>query len=260
MKNAFLLAIAFCCITTYAYSLDRTMRESVRLYQIGRYEQAIETAQRVYRYFPGDVQALVIMGAASFHQKDYLEARRWLRKAIRLEPDNMLAQKYIQLLKDVEYKFEPLGVEPANIIRQDRIQTAREFERAWFGPSFPVRSKTPKQEPMPQISRPGVAGIPHPAEVNLERNHAVARLAKNALENENYYKAYLFFSQLLKANLDNRTYLVGKAEAAFHLGRYREVMEILGPYLASDNPLGFMPSELIKARHLLQQSRANRFE
>lgn len=83
----------------------------------------------------------------------------------------------------------------------------------------------------------------------------MAEMAEEAFKKSDFQKSFLFYSQLLAAQPGNRRHLLGKAGSAFHMKRYREVIEILGPILSVANLQGFSPEEKPAAENLLQQSR-----
>lgn len=236
-------------------AMDKTLREANRLYQIGLYEEAKNTALRYHNYFPKSVDAMLLLAMTTFNQKDYLESKEWLRKISLLDPNNIIAANYTKLIKEIEHRYAPLSIEPDIRRINQEFQTAEDYRRGWLGPNFPIFSKERMDEPIAPTATP----IPHPVEPSITMNNTVAEIAKQALEEKNYTKAYLFYSQLVEANQSRRTYLVGKAEAAYYLEKHEEVIELLGPFLASKTPIGFLPSELIKAKQLLRMSREKLF-
>ena len=84
-------------------------------------------------------------------------------------------------------------------------------------------------------------------------------IAQNAFAEGNYHKSYLFYSQLLASDPTNRHYLMGRAESAFHMKRFRHVIEMLGPIMAAPQKHGFNEQESEKAQQLLSESRQKVF-
>ncbi|EKD84064.1 MAG: hypothetical protein ACD_39C00267G0004, partial [uncultured bacterium] len=54
-------------------------------------------------------------------------------------------------------------------------------------------------------------------------------------------------------------YLMGRAESAFHMKRFRQVIDMLGPLLAAPERHGFSEAEIEKARQLLNDARQKAF-
>jgi hypothetical protein len=144
------------------------------------------------------------------------------------------------------------------------IKTAKEFKRGWFGPNFTNTSepmKTPEPptptpmplEPVDQIA-PTALSTPHPPQDRILYGNTISEMADKALKNGLYIKAYLFYSQLQQSDPNFRSYAIGKSEAAFHMKRYKEVINMLGP-LRSTNPDSFTSVQLEKVDKLLADSR-----
>lgn len=231
--------------------LEARLREAYRLYYAGRYDEARSYVLEFHKFFPDDVNAISLLGMTTFASRDYDEAKRWFRMLLQKKPRHPVGLRYAALIQEIEHRKGSVSLEPAQRAKGDSYETAREFKRSWFGTSFPVFSDEPVKAPIAEVALP----MPHPTEPEMLANNTVASIARQAIDEEDYIKAYLFYSQLLEADRGNRSFLLGKAEAAFHMKRYREVVQIIGPYLASKSPTGFAPEELIKADELLTASK-----
>ena len=254
MKRALLFSLIAAIIAAASLSgseLEERLREANRLYYAGRYPEAKGYALDFHRFFPEDLNAIALLGMTTFASKEYDEAKKWFRMLLQKKPKHPVALRYAALIQEIEHRKGSVSFDPVERTKNDSYETARDFKRGWFGPSFPVFSGEPANVPLAQTALP----TPYPTEPDLTTNNTVATIARQALNEENFIKAYLFYAQLLEADRGNRSFLLGKAEAAFHMKRYREVVQIIGPYLASENPTGFTPEELIKADELLTSSK-----
>lgn len=250
MKRALLLSLimAFFVVATVRSSeLEARLREANRLYYAGRYAEAKSYALEFHEFYPDDLNAISLLGMTTFASRNYDEAKKWFRILLQRKPTHAIALRYAALIQEIEHRKGSVSFDPGERAENDSYETAREFKRGWFGPNFPVFSDEPAQVPLAHTALP----MPHPTEPEMLTNNTVASIARRAMNEENFIKAYLFYSQLLEADRDNRSFLLGKTEAAFHMKRYLEVVQIMGPYLASESPTGFTPEELIKADELL---------
>lgn len=234
-----------------------SLREADRLYQIGRYEQAIEVAGKFIEFSPENLEAMLILGMSHFNSGDYPEARQWFRKALKKQRKNILASQYLELIREIEHRYGPFS-ENIDLARtsKDPQVSGQAFKKGWFGHGFPKESEPTRQyfDPGKNIPAPIALEVKAPLEkVLIEQS--VAEMAKEAFSNKLFVKSYLFYSQLLDASPENRTYLLGKAESAFMLERFDEVIKTLGPIMLFGKEKSFSPQELKLANKLIDQSR-----
>lgn len=255
-KELVVAAMLFFAVTIAAIELEPSLREADRLYQNGRYAEAADKALQIYNFFPGDLQTLLILGMSDFHVGNYLKAKNWFRKAQQKSPRHPIVDRYTGLLREIEYRHGPLSQDPDPKSEADPYAGAVFFKRGFFGPGFTVTSGSVQET---YATATLALPTPHPPTDLGSSESVVAGIAGQALADQDFNKAFLFFSQLLAAQPGNRGYLTGKASAAFHMKRYREVIEIIGPILASPNVQGFTAIEKELADKLLQQSRQEVF-
>ncbi len=280
-KAVFIALMAFSAQLSGA-ELSPSLREAERLYQSGRFEEASVKALEIHRYFPEDFQTLLVLGMSDFHAGNYLKASDWFRSAARKSPRHPIVLRYTELLREIEYRTGPFSRDPDRQNLADGKTTAEFYKRGYFGPSTPVTSDMENQwarttslepvlirQPLPgtatifaEIERPPselALPTPYPSLESILSSEAVAEMAEKALENKEYQKSYLFFSQLVASAPQNRRYLIGKAEAAFHMKRYRQVLEILGPMVAAGTSTGFSELQAKKIQQLMEDSRGQVF-
>ncbi|MDD3145790.1 MAG: hypothetical protein PHD82_00690 [Candidatus Riflebacteria bacterium] len=278
-KKAALLALLLLAAPVHAVEMSPALRESERLYQSGRFEEAALKAREFKRFFPDDFQNLLILGMSDFHAGNYLEASDIFRLAARKNPRHPIVVRYSELLREIEYRSGPFSLDPDRQDQSDKMVTAEYFKRGFFGPSFthtseaadsglpptpldPVLIKKPlatesfnADYPVSQLALPA----PHPYMESILTAESMAEMAERAFEKGEFQKSYLFFSQLTASAPHNRRFLIGKSEAAFHMKRYRQVLEILGPMVAAGSIESFSEQQRQKIKHLMEQSRKNVF-
>lgn len=245
-------------LPVFALEFQPSLREAERLYQSGRYQEAAVKAAEINRFFPDDLQTLLILGMSEFNAENYLQATRWFRQAHKKAPKHPIIVRYIGLLKEIEHRRgQPFNTDPEIIARSDNTTTAQYFKRKFFGPSF-TQTSGAKTEPT-TATAPTALKMVYPPDEHGSSEYTVWLMADEALKSKNFEKAFLFFSQLLAENPDNRKFLIGKAESAFHMKRYREVIAGLGPALTLPEPAGFTREERFKAERLLKHARSEVF-
>lgn len=282
LKKAVLFAMMALSAQLGGAELSPSLREAERLYQSGRFEEASARALEIHRYFPEDLQTLLVLGMSDFHAGNYLKSSDWFRSAARQAPKHPIVLRYTELLREIEYRMGPFSRDPDRQNLADGKTTADFYKRGYFGPSLPVPSDMENQwakstalepvlirQPLPgtatifaEIDRPPselALPTPYPSLESILSSEAVAEMAEKALESKEYQKSYLFFSQLAASAPQNRRYLIGKAEAAFHMKRYRQVLEILGPMVAARSSTGFSELQAQKIQQLMEDSRSQVF-
>ncbi len=282
LNKAVLLALMAFSVQLGGAELSPSLREAERLYQSGRFEEASAKALEIHRFFPEDFQTLLVLGMSDFHAGDYLKSSDWFRAAARKSPKHPIVLRYTELLREIEYRTGPFSRNPDRQDLADGKTTAEFYKRGYFGPSLPVPSDMENQwarstalepvlirQPLPgtatifvEIDRPPselALPIPYPSLESILSSEAVAEMAEKALESKEYHKSYLFFSQLVGSAPRNRRYLIGKAEAAFHMKHYRQVLEILGPLVAAGASTGFSELQAQKVQQLMEDSRSQVF-
>lgn len=251
-----------------------SLREASRYYQTKNYTQAIQIAGKSLEYSKNDVDAMLIMAMSYFNSHNYTEAKAWFRRIIQLKPAHPVAKEYIQLIRELEHRFGPFKSDmTVEMQSKDPVISGEGFKRAWFGHTFPeesqpLHSRTDTKEPSSKQSvsinaSETVAEIALDVEPPLEKvlaEKTVASMAQEALKSKMFLKSYLFFSQLAAHNPDNRSYIIGKAESAFHMKRYDEVIKALGPIMLASDKKGFKKDEYKAAQKLLDAARKKLYE
>jgi len=253
-----LFGTVFCILPAAGLEFQPSLREAERLYQSGRYQEAAHKAGEINRFFPDDLQTLLILGMSEFNSNNYLQASRWFKQAHKKSPRHPLVVRYTGLLQEIEHRRgQPFSSDPEVIARTDNTATAVYFKRQFFGPSFTQTSG--ETSVPPAATAPTALAMVYPPDKDGSSEYTVWLMADEALKSGNFEKAFLFFSQLNAENPDNRKFLLGKAESAFHMKRYREVISGLGPSLALPEPAGFTQEERFKAESLLKHARSEVF-
>lgn len=279
IKKAALLALLIFTAPVHGLELDPSLREADRLYQSGRFEEAALKALELQRFFPDDFQNLLILGMSNFHAGNYLESSDTFRLAACKKPKHPIVLRYTELLREIEYRSGPFSRDSDRQNQSDKKVTAEFYKRGFFGPSFtitsspnmsnlsansldPVLLKEPLSSaafntdyPVSQLALPA----PHPYMDSILTAEAMAEMAETAFKEAEYQKSYLFFSQLAASAPQNRRYLIGKSEAAFHMKRYQQVLEILGPLVAVGASSNFSELQQQKIQQLMEESRKKVF-
>jgi len=237
--------------------LQPQLREAERLYQAGRYTDAVQAADDYLRFFPDDFQGRLIAGMSAYNQGDYLSAKQHFVKAHAINAKHPLVIEYSALLREIEYRSGSLSSVPLQPPASNEYETASFFKRGYFGPGF---THTSGQVLDPSLAKAELAlPMPRPSSDSIFETQPVAAIAQQAFTEGNFHKSYLFYSQLLASEPKNRDYLIGKAESAFHMKRFRQVVDTLGPLLAAPEVQGFNSKQISKARQLLDEARQRVF-
>lgn len=256
--RALLLASLILSWPVLAKEMPASLREAGRLYEIGRYNQAIDAAKRFNHISPENLESMLIIGMGHFNLHEYAQARDWFRKAAKKSPQNQIARQYIDLIREVEHRFGPFSSDYSLAQGTEDPQKSKEaFKKGWFGHSFPEESQPTNGyfDPIKNLQAPIALEVEAPVEKILVEK-TVEKMASEALSGGIFLKAYLFYSQLLQASPENRSYLLGKAESAIKLRRYEEVLRSLGPIMLAPDQKSFSPKELKHAENLLNEARA----
>ncbi|MDD3000307.1 MAG: tetratricopeptide repeat protein [Candidatus Riflebacteria bacterium] len=249
------------------------LREAQRLYEQRHYEEAASRAYEYYKYYPDDVQAMIICGMSEFHAGNYFESIDMFVLANRKQPKHPIIERYLGLLRELEYRSEPFTSDIEIKSKADPKKTAEFYKRQFFGPSFNIVSgkggntnfisslephlmKTPSEARNVRL----VTALPvsAPAKSLLGRN-TMESMAEKALSEGQYLKSYLFYSQLLASSPQSKFFLLGKAESAFHMKRYEQVLEMLGNISITDEIKVYDESQRQKIDNMLAYSRLRVF-
>ncbi|MBU1108783.1 MAG: hypothetical protein KKB51_19055 [Candidatus Riflebacteria bacterium] len=233
------------------------LREAERLYQAGRYQDAAREADNLLRFFPDDLQTLLLAGMSEYNSGNYLRAQQIFKKAHAKAPRHPIVTEYSALLREIEYRSGPFSPNPQSQLSSDEYATARYFKRGYFGPGFTHTSDSLSAQELAEVEV--ALPMPHPPVESIFKAKPVIDIAQKAFSEGNYHKSYLFYSQLLASDPTNRHYLMGRAESAFHMKRFRNVIEMLGPIMAAPKKHGFNEQESEKAQQLLSESRQKVF-
>lgn len=252
-KTVLLLILLIAAAPAIGKEPDSALREAERLYQSGRYEEASKKALEIHKFFPDDFQTLLVLGMSSFNAKDYLKASDWFRLAQKQSPKHPIVTRYIELLREIEYRTAPFHSDPVAKASESPYETARFYRKSFFGPGFTWVSR-PDDTATPSYIAPLALPTPYPP-IEIASAETFAEMAEKAFKEGAYHKAYLFFSQLTAVLPANKHYLIGKAESAFHMKRYRQVIEILGPMMSATGGDGFSEEDKKKAEKILGMSR-----
>ncbi len=257
--------------------MPRSLREAERLYQKGKYSEACDKALEFQKLYPDNLQALIILGMSSFYLNDFKNSKNWFKKAQKQSSNHPIVTKYLELLRELEYRSGSFSVEPIEQVTSDpQIRdpqvTAEFYKRGYFGHAFPKTSETNNpgastnlmepvliKEPIASetLRQPSDLALPTPyppVEYLLSSENYMEQMAREALESGKYHKAYLFYSQLSASEPKNRLYLISKAEAAFKMKRYSKVLEILVPISSKSSLDTLSEIQRDKVKKMLEES------
>lgn len=259
-----------------AIEMPRSLRDAERLYANGRYAEASDKAKEFQKLYPNNVQALIILGMSDFYLNNYKDSVRWFKRADQLSPKHPIVTQYMNLLKELEYRSGPFSIEPSEADFTDPETTAEFYKRGYFNTAYPSESQ--KDEPgastklldpvlitehisTPTLRLESELALPNPGEAtaSLFSETYMEKMAREALVDKKYEKAYLFYSQLSASDPNNKTYRIEQAEAAFYLKRYAKVMEILLPISSKASLDSLTDFQKDKAKKLLDMSANKRF-
>ncbi len=264
--SKFILTLFFAGLSASVLSaeLDSELRTASQLYQTGRLDQARQILEKYDEFFPKNLELCLLMGRIEFEQKNYIAATNYFKIVDQQQPNHPLLRHYKRLLAEVNHRTGYSEGFTMKTSSQTPVKTAKEFKRGWFGPNFtntsePMKTPAPvPSAPMPKSPTytvaPTALSTPHPPQDRILYGETISKMAEKALKDGLYIKAYLFYSQLQQSDPNFRSYTIGKSEAAFHMKRYKEVINMLGP-LRSTNPDSFTSVQLEKVDQLLTESR-----
>lgn len=276
MKKSQLLTMIFVLTALCAVDgreLSRSLREAQKLYERGHYEEAAKKAYEYYKFYPDDVQAMIICGMSEFHAGNYIESVDMFVSANQKQPKHPITERYLALLRELEYRSEPFTTDLELKSKADPQETAKYYKRNFFGPSFNIVSgkegktnfvstlephlmKSPSEARNVRLVT--VLPVSAPAKSLLGRN-TMEGMAEKSLSEGQYLKSYLFYSQLHASSPQNKFYLLGKAESAFHMKRYEQVLELLGNVYLTDEIKVYDESQRQKIDNMLAYSRVRVF-
>lgn len=241
--------------------MPRSLREAEHLYQNGKYEEASDKALEFQKLYPDNLQALLILGMSDFYLNDFESSKNWFLKAQRKSPKHPIVTKYLNLLRELEYRSGIFSIEPSQkILDDDPMVKAEFFKKGYFthafpkesevnhpgapvGPLEPILLKEPVATITMRLESDLALPIPYP---DLERlfsdTEYVEKMADEAMKDHKYKKAMLLYSQLYRSNPDKPKYLISQADAEFHMKRYQRVLDLLTP-IASRKSIRSMPEE-----------------
>lgn len=255
-------ALFFLLLSTawvFAAEMPPALREADRLYQSGRFAKASASARKFLKIVPANLEANLLIGMSEFKQNNYREAKNWFLRALKISSKNFIARKYLDLIQEIEHRHGPLAGElSAAQDSEDTYTSGKAFKKSWFGHGFPRESGPTREyfDPEKNMKAPIAIEVDAPIKKILVEK-SVAKMAREAFAGKLYLKSFLFYSQLLSASPENRTFLLGKAESAFMLERYDEVVKLLGPVMLFKQQKSFSPEQLKLANDLLNKARKN---
>ncbi|MBQ3644922.1 MAG: hypothetical protein II961_10025 [Candidatus Riflebacteria bacterium] len=257
--------------------MPRSLREAERLYQKGKYSEASDKALEFQKLYPNNLQALIILGMSNFYLNNYKSSKSWFLKANKQSPNHPIITKYLELLRELEYRSGTFSIEPSEKDMNDPQVSADFYKRGYFGHAFPVTSvkdepgaSVPLMEPVlikepissAAIRLPSDLALPTPypsVESLFSSESYMEQMAREAMEEGKYQKSYLFYSQLAASEPKNRSYLISKAEAAFKMKRYSTVLDILLPISSKASLDTLSEIQRNKVKKLLEESANKKF-
>lgn len=279
-RKSTLVAILLLLQTThsiYSAEMPRSLREAERLYQNGKYSEASDKAREFQKLYPNNLQALIILGMSDFYLNNYKDSKSWFQKAKKQSPNHPIISKYLELLRELEYRSGTFSIEPKDQDLSDPKVSAHFYKKGYFGPTQPIKSAnnnpgatTSLMEPVllkepiasSALRLPSDLALPTPypsVEFLLSSENYMEQMAREALESGKYHKAYLFYSQLSASEPKNRTYLISKAEAAYKMKRYSKVIEILLPISSKASLDSLSELQRNKVRKMLEDSATKQY-
>lgn len=237
----------------YSSEIPKTLKEAEKLYQNGKYSEASDKALEYQKLSPNNLQALIILGMSDFYLNNYRNSKNWFQKAKKQSPNHPIVCKYLDLLKELEYRSGSFSIEPQDKDPNDSYVSAKYFKRGYFGHAFPNTSlsedpgastkllepiliKTPISSESIRLPSELATKTPYPSVESIFSSESyVEQMAREAFESGKYQKSYLLYSQLAASEPKNRSYLIAKAESAFKMRNYSKVMEILLPISTRNN-------------------------
>ena len=281
-KYANLIAISalFLAPIQQAYSIEmpRSLREAEKLYQKGKYSEASDKALEFQKLYPNNLQALIILGMSDFYLNNYNSSKNWFKKAQKQSPNHPIINRYLELLRELEYRSGTFSIEPNDKDMNDPQVSADFYKRGYFGHAYPVTSISNEPGASAQLMEPVLikepissAAIRLPSDLALptpypsveslfSSENYMEQMAREAMEEGKYQKSYLFYSQLAASQPKNRTYLISKAEAAFKMKRYSTVLDLLLPISSKTSLETLSEFQRNKVKKLLEESANKKFQ
>lgn len=230
------LSFLFCFLhlnAIYCGELSESLRDAAEKYRSGRYSEARVIAESHYKAFPKDIEGLLILARIEFALKNLKTSRMLIRQASAVNPKHPLVIDFRKIFDEYEHRHGILESDPQPIPVPDKTVTYDRYKRAWFGPAFPSLSARiePASASSEIIQTPSEASRKYSSSSpGTDPTDSVERLAEKAMNDKLYFKAYLYYSQLAREaasqeRIANLT--LEKAQAAFHMGRYKEVVSLL---------------------------------
>jgi len=242
----------------FAGELPDSLRKASELYRTGRLDEARSEALSVQRFFPDDIEALLILGRIDFEAGRYSDAKQWFRLASSKNAKHPLVRRYRKLIDELEYRLGQFDPSPLPLPTPDKGETAKRFKKGWFGPTFTTSSTDCKPAPLEPalIDRSladttGSDAASSSPSMLFGSNQESEALASEALNSSLYFKSYIMYSQILHRDSGNASVRLGLARSAIGMGRFSEALETLSPLLFPGVPAE-MASE---ARNLAESAR-----
>ena len=259
-----------------AREMPRSLREAERLYANGRYSEASDKAKSFQKLYPNNLQALLILGMSDYCLYNYQDSIKWFKKANQLSPNHPIASKYLTLLKEIEYRSGSFSQEPSEADFTDPHITADFYKRGYFNSIFPVESDNNDPGASTKLLEPALItghlnpstlrkksdiALPNPGKATQSNSFYVfmEKMAREALTDKKYEKAYLFYAQLSASDPANRTYKIEQADAAYNLKRYAKVIELLLPISSKASLNSLTNKQKEKVKKLLEDSVAQKY-
>lgn len=252
--------------------IPKTLREAEKLYQNGKYAEASDKALEFQKFTPNNLQALMILGMSNFYLNNYKSSKEWFQKAKKQSPNHPIIKKYLELLKELEYRSGSFSIEPQENDPKDSYVSAKFFKRSYFGHAFPNTSTSEDPGASTKLLEPVLikepissASIRLPSDLALKTPYPsvesifsfetyVEQMAREAFEAGKYQKSYLLYSQLAASEPKNRSYIIAKAESAFKMKHYSKVMETLVPISTKKSLDSLSELQRKKVIYMIEQS------
>lgn len=256
--NALLLAL-FTCAATAATGgeLPDSLRTASELYRVDRIDEAREEAISFQRFFPDDVNALVLLGRIDFEAGRYSDAKQWFRAASAKAPRHPIVRRYRKLIEELEYRNGPFESDPLPLPAHDEEKTAKWFKKAWFGPVQSASTddfRPPVLEPVLSRDPLWVADTADSTELpgGGSSGDEFETAGRDALKDAFYLKSYIMYSQAVARQPDHAPSRIGFARAAIQMGKFSEALDALSPLLS----IGAPPESAAEARSLADMARS----
>lgn len=240
-----------------AAELSDSLRTASEHYRAGRLAEAREEAISYQKFFPDDVEALVILGRIDFEAGRYSDAKQWFRAASAKSPRHPVVKRYRKLLEELEYRNGPFEASPLPLPTSDKSETATFFKKAWFGPLQTDSVEDFKPSAMePVLSRESLSvtegTAPAVISDSVSSGEDFGAAGEAAMKDSFYLKSYIMYSQALARTPDHVPSRLGFARAAIQMGKASEALEALSPLLS----IGAPPESAAEARAMAELARS----